>query len=321
MRRKLTIILLVEALALFLLSVYRPYRENFFTTLMAFPLEQLGWGLRKISLSGTIGNFISIIIYCAICLSPGVYLAFRLYRRRAHVEDGLLAVLSLILFWVIYMMINPADIAQHFGSFDLIDINKAFLGIVVYSIAAGYLILRMIRALKDIKTSSILKYLKILLSIICIALVYGIVGSGLMDLSSAFQQLSAGNTGAEQNLGLSYAFLVLQYLVSVLPLALEIIILYAGLELIDAFKRDPYGQDVVTSSQKITRICRWTVAAIMLSQISVNILQLILGSSVHSTHYTLSIPLLSIVFVLITMLLAGYFEQARQLKKDSEMFI
>ena len=59
----------------------------------------------------------------------------------------------------------------------------------------------------------------------------------------------------------------------------------------------------------------------MLSQIGVNVLQLALGSLIRSSHYTLSIPLLSVVFVLAAMLLAHYFEQARRLKDDNDMFI
>ena len=55
-----------------------------------------------------------------------------------------------------------------------------------------------------------------------------------------------------------------------------------------------------------------------LSQISVNVLQLM---GLVAPAITLSIPIVSVVFVLIAMLLANYFEQVRQLKSDNEMFI
>jgi hypothetical protein len=321
MKRKLTTILSVEALVFLLACIFNSYLKISFTSIIAFPFEQLGTGLRTISLSGTTGNYISIVIYLIICLLPSAYLVYRLLKRRSHIEDWLLALLSMVLFWVIYVMINPVDITRHFGSSEILDTSKAFLGVVVYSIAAGYLVLRIMRSFTYSSSDSILKYLKLLLAVICVVLVYGIFGSGLMKLISAFGQLSSSNTGAGQGLGLSYAFLILQYLVSILPLALEIIIIYAGLKLIEAFKKDPYGQDVVTSAQKISDICRRSVVLIMLTQICVNVLQLILGSSVRSSHYTLSIPLMSVVLVLIVMLSANYFEQARQLKNDNDMFI
>lgn len=321
MRRKLTIILAVESLILIVFCIIRPFNIHPFTTIMAFPFEQLGMVLRKISLYSSIGNIISIIIYSLICLLPGIYLAFRLLKSRAHVEDGLLGLLSFLLFFVIYMMINPADIARHFGSYELLQTNKAFLGVVVYSIIAGYCILRIMRVFSNSETNTILKYLKILLAVICIVLTYGVFGSGLMELFSTFKQLAVDNTGTGQGLGLSYLFLILQYFVNVLPLVLGIFVIYAGLELIEEFSEDPYSQKMVTSVQKMGRLCRKAVAVIILSQISLNVLQLILGSLVRSSHYTLSIPLMSVVLVLIAMLLANYFEQTRQLKSDNEMFI
>ncbi len=321
MRRKLTIILAVESLILIVFCIIRPFNAHPFTRIMAFPFEQLGMVLRKISLYSSIGNIISIIIYSLICLLPGIYLAFRLFKSRAHAEDGLLALLSLLLFFVIYMMINPADIAKHFGASELLEANKAFLGVVVYSIIAGYIFLRVMRIFANSETNAILRYLTLLLAVISIVLTYGLFGSGLMGLISTFQQLAADNIGAGQSLYLSYLFLILQYIVNVLPLVLGIFIIYAGLELIEEFKKDPYSQEMVTSVRKTGQFCRSTATVIILSQISINLLQLILGSRVRSAHYTLSIPLISVVFVLIAMLLANYFEQARQLKSDNEMFI
>jgi hypothetical protein len=321
MRRKLTITLAVEALLLIVFCMIKPFNVHYFSAIMAFPFKQLGMMLRKISLYSYTGNIISIIIYSVICLLPGTYLMFRLIKSKAHAEDGLLALLSLLLFFIIYLMINPADIVKHFGSSELLEANKAFLGVVIYSIAAGYCILRIMRVFANSETNAILKYLKVLLAVICIVLTYGVFGSGLMGLFSTFQQLAADNTGAGQGLNLSYLFLVLQYIVNVLPLVLGIFVIYTGLELIEEFRKDPYSREMVLSVQKTGQFCRKAAAWIILSQISVNVLQLILGSRVRSSHYTLSIPIVSVVFVLIAMLLANYFEQVRQLKSDNEMFI
>lgn len=321
MKRKLTTILAVEALALVAFCIFRPYFGHSFTTIMAFPFEQIGKGLREISLFSMAGNIISFIIYSVICLLPGIYLVLRLFKNKANGEDGLLALLSIVLFFVMYLMINPADIARHFGSFELLEANKAFLGVIIYSIIAGYLILRIMRIFVHSETGSILKYLLLLLAAICMILIYGIFGSSLIGLVSAFKQLSIDNTVPGQNLSLSYLFLLLQYFVNILPFILQIAIIYAGLDLMEALKQGPYCKDTAVTAQKTGQICRRSVAVIMLSQISINVLQLILGSSIHSSHYTLSIPLLSVMFVLIAMLLAGYFEQAYQLKIDNEMFI
>ena len=321
MKQKLSVLLVCEALACTVLCLFAGLFADAFTSLFAFPFEQIGAGLRALSTSGTAGNIIAVCLYGTVSLLPAAYLVLRIRKGRAYAEDGLLALLSIVLFVVIYLMINPAYIARHFASAEILGASKAFLGATVYSIAAGYLILYALRIFKNSGTGSVYKYLKILLSAVCVVLIYGIFGTGLMGLIDSFGQLTAGNTAPGQNLGPSYVFLILQYLVGVLPLFLEIVIVYSGIALLQALEKDPYSKAVTGSAQKIGRICRYAVAAIMLSQIGVNVLQLALGSLVRSSHYTLSIPLLSVVFVLAAMLLAHYFEQARRLKDDNDMFI
>ncbi len=41
-----------------------------YSYLITFPFEQLGMGLRKLSLSGSAGNTAAIIAYILICLVP-----------------------------------------------------------------------------------------------------------------------------------------------------------------------------------------------------------------------------------------------------------
>ena len=124
-----------------------------------------------------------------------------------------------------------------------------------------------------------------------------------------------------QNLFPSKAFLVTQYLVNILPAILAIVIVFSGIDLVNALAADPYGEAVVKAARKTGRVCRYTVVAIMLSQIGVNVLQFAFGSQIRYSDYTLNIPLLSVIFVLAAMVLAGYFEKARQLKADNDLFV
>lgn len=321
MKSILKIILAAVALICLLISIFGKAFEDTFASLFAFPFEQLGMGLRFLSTSSYTGNIIAVILYSVICLLPAVYFVFRAYRKRIQKEDWLLILLSILLFPIIYLMINPAYIGSHFGAFELIEASKSLLGVTLYSVIIGYLVLRGLRIFKNSKTKSILKYLKVLLFIICIVLIYGIFGSGFSVLLSSMKQLIADNTGLNQSLFLSKLFLVLQYLVDILPFALELIIIFSGIKLINALEKDPYGEDVIISAGKTGHTCRNAVAAIMLSQITINILQFALGSQVRSSHFTLFVPLLSVVFILAVMLFVGYFEQAKRLKEDNELFI
>lgn len=318
---RLRLILIIEAIICIIFAFSMESLEYSFISIMAFPFEQIGAGLRMLSLSGASSNIAAISIYIAFCIIPIIYLIIRRRKNKAHIEDGLLVLISLILFVVIYMMINPADIARHFGAVEMISANKAFIGAVVYSVIAGYIIIRVLRKFLQCGTDVILRYLKILLGVVCVALIYGIFGSGLIGLQDSFKLLAAGNTGAGGELFLSYVFLVIQYLVAILPYALNIVIIFLGFGLADALEKDLYSEEVTISAQRISKVCRTAVLVIMLSQIVVNVFQLALGSLIRASHYTLNIPLLSVVFMLVIMLFAKYFEQAKALKSDNDSII
>ena len=322
MKRNLSIILMLEILICVILLISSQSWNGAFADAMAFPFEQIGIGLRSLSISGAVGNIAAIAVYSVLCLLPVVYLLIRFLKKQMRLEDGLLILLSAVLFAALYWMINPAYLARHFGSAELADANKALSGIVVYSVLTGYIILRAMRTFTQSETSSMLRYLRILLGVICVIFVYAIFGFGLSGLLAAMKQLAEANTALDGHQLLpSYIFLVVQYLVSVLPHILSVVVIFYGFDLTKALEENQYGKAVVSSAQKISRICRVSVVAIMLSQITANALQLALGAIVHSSHYTLSIPLLSAVFVLAALLLAKYFEQARQLKDDNDSII
>lgn len=76
--------------------------------LLSFPFKQIGMGLRALSLSGGVGNGAALAIYFILCLAPAALLLLIRRKRRLMGEDALPALLSVLLFPVLYLMINPA---------------------------------------------------------------------------------------------------------------------------------------------------------------------------------------------------------------------
>ena len=108
MKRKIFIAFLgVEAVACVLYCVLQASFAGVFSAALAFPFEQIGLGLRSLSLSGGAGNVAALVIYFAISLAPVFALLVLRKRRRLYAEDWLLALLSAVLFAVLYVMINP----------------------------------------------------------------------------------------------------------------------------------------------------------------------------------------------------------------------
>lgn len=310
-------ILVLEAILGVIFCILGATVENSFTSIFAFPFEQIGYVLRFLSLHSSLGNIVAIIIYTLISLSPFLVI---LKKHKFESKDCLLVLLSILLFITLYMMINPSIMASHFGSVEILPLAKTMFGISIYTVVFGYIIFTILNKIDLSTTDSMSKILNILLVIVCATLGLNIFWIELSSLIKNFETLQLGNTDY-QNLNLSYAFLVLQYLVDILPSILNIVIIVYGYGIIDALQNNIYSNEVSINAQKTVSICRKSIIVIITSQIVINILQLLLGDSVRASNYTLQIPLISIVFVLVVMLISKYFEEARKVKEDNDMII
>lgn len=320
-RKTFYIFLACEAALCMLLYLARESLPQVFTTLIAFPFEQIGILLRIISLSGRMGNIISIVLYIAICIIPVFVLLFLKKKRKLYKEDALFAVLSAVLFVVIYLMINPGLLNSHLGSLAGQSFGKTLLGGMVYSLLVGYVLLRILRQIFAADTYRLQKHLFVLLYIINALLVLVVFGGQFGIMLDSFETLRAGNIGNEHNLGMSYFFIVLEYLVTVLPYILVILIVFYGQDLLKELSADRYSEATVTAAEKLSRICGSSLIITVLSNIGFNLLQLVFIENLFVVNGSVQIPLLSITFVLAAFLLAQYIKENKQLKDDNDMFI
>ena len=89
--------------------------------IMYLPFELIGKGLRVLSLSSAIGNVIAIIIYAAISMIPAIYVIDLRKRGRKCKEDILLVAFTGLLFYSLYMFINPGLMYQRMPEIFLMD--------------------------------------------------------------------------------------------------------------------------------------------------------------------------------------------------------
>jgi len=342
--RKLYVILGCEAVLCILLHFAREILPRAFTAAMAFPFEQIGLVLRTLSLSGATGNIISVFLYAILCLVPAVVLFKTKNRRRLYPEDALLAVLSIVLFIVLYLMINPGLLGPYSSDAAGQGIAKAVLGGMVYSVLIGYAVLRILRLFFHADTGKLQKYLEVLLcelSVLFVYLAFGACFSSLMDSLDALRSSSTGNeqnlgfsslmdsfdvfrssnVGNEQKLGATYLFLILQYIVDVLPYILDVKVVFAALELLHELSADRYSEATVTAAGKLSRLCGKALAITVISNMGFNLLQLVFIKELLVVKGSVQIPLLSVAFALSVLLLAQYIRENKQLKDDNDMFI
>lgn len=108
---------------------------------------------------------------------------------------------------------------------------------------------------------------------------------------------------------------------AVLPFAFDLAISLRGVSLTRALSQDPYGEEAVREAEGMARLCRRSVCSVMLAQIGVNVLQLLLAGQIRTSSYSLSLPLLSVLFLLLMLLLSQFFAERGRLKRDNDLFV
>jgi hypothetical protein len=320
-RKTLWVILATEAAVCVLLRVLQASFSGVFSAVMAFPFEQIGMGLRALSLSGAWGNAAAIVLYAAIALVPAAILLPLARHRPLHGEDGLLVLLSATLFAVLYGMVNPGMVATIFGGTEGLPVAKAILGGTVYSVLCGYLVLRVLRLFFGSGTGHLLKYLSAMLIVLNLLFVYGAFGAAFGSLMDSIAKLQAGNTDSGQQLGVSYAFLILQFVVDGLPYVLNVSVAFAAMRLVDELRLDRYSAGAVAAAGKLSQLCGGALAATALASMAFNLLQLLFARSLRVIYGSVQIPLLSFAFMLAVLLLSQFISENKQLKDDNNLFI
>ena len=303
-KKSFFMILGLEVILCTLFLVMQTLIPNWFSTATAFPFEQIGGLLRILSLSGVVGNIIAILLYVGICLVPSmVYL--QLYKKKkAGKVDLLLPVLSLVLLLVIYYMINPGlFIVTVPGS------SKMMLGMLFYSVFFGYLILRILDKCMKSNAEWLEKSLRILLFFVVMIFVYNIIVECF------------GKLFPVEEWNVSFVFNSLRSVVDALPLVLDIVIIFGGIQLLDAMKKDRYSEEAIFSAEKLAKICIHSLVITILSGIALNALQVVFRNQLNDVNLVINIPLLSILFTLAVLILAKYIRETQKIKEELDMFI
>lgn len=320
-KRKIITILILESILCIIGAVaFSSPNASGYLVIMQFPFTQLGLLLRTLSLSGTFGNVIAIILYAAICAVPLVFGALYIKWHTFKIEDGLLVVMSGFGFYMMYMMINPGLLNQTPSYFDG-EFGRAILGGAFYSILIGYLVLKMLRRADSSSTDSLLRVLRLLLTIAAVILVFSISYIGIGDVKTRLATIQSDNTDPSVSLGFTNFFLLLRYLLTQLPAFMELVILILAIQLCNHLREDRYGESAVNVARRLASFSKKTVVVILLCCITLNLLQIIFTGSLVSVDYNTVLPIQSIIAAFAALVLMRFFIASRELSQDNKMFI
>lgn len=290
--------------------------SNLYSIIIKFPFEQLGLGLRKLSLSGEAGNVAAIIIYVLICLFPCLLFLRLKMSGKLLKTDFFLPVLSIMLFVVIYYMVNP-------GLFRIgvPGTGRILLASTFYSTFFGYAVLRLLEAYSLSDTKRLHVWLKTLLTVIIFLFLYAILSECFNALTVSVQNLGKLNSYSEADMTVTHIFIVLQCITNALPYALAVFILLASIRSLNALFFNPYSDLSAAAVERLASLCKKSLMIAVLSSTGFNILQLIFHKMLLQINMTVCIPVFSIAFVLAVLLTVNYVQENQKLKQDNDLFI
>jgi len=314
MNRKVLYILLgAQFAALVVLVLLTKEFPKLFSSLLAFPFEQLGAALRALSLSGKVGNGLALLIWVGLSLSPLIPILRHKGKQGCKYESVALILLSIALFLVLYGMANPVMLYNAFPDMgeSALPVMKAVMGTAVWSLTVLWVVLRLLRLFLAGDTNKLLGYLRAMLYALC-ALFTGVIAL------SCGASLVSGLADVQR--GLDGVMTVVRFLVAALPYALDIAVTLSALTLLDALLSEEES-DVAKLSDKLSRICCISLGVVTASAASLNVLQLIFSRQLSDIAVTVDIPIMSLAFVLAVLLVARLIAENRRLQNDNDLFI
>ena len=269
-------------------------------------------GLRKLSLSGSLGNAVAIVLLVVVGLLP---LALK-WKKSWGPEDALLIFTSIAIWYTLYVLINP---------YILPDILSGTLGETLlcgscYSLFLSWAVLRL-RSTRTMTGENFIKALGIFLYL-CAATQVFLIASRASGLVTSWKLLESGNTMPGQILLPSYLFLIVGFLVSVLEYGLNGWLLLLGARLTKDLSQDPYGEAACRKAEGLCAWCRRTLAVVLLSQTALNVAAVIFASRIYYlVGIGFRLPISSMALVFALLVLASLLRRGQQLQEDNQLFI
>jgi len=312
-RKTLYLIMGGEAALLLALSFFASKLPGAFAAVAAFPLEQIGLGLRALSQSGSLGNGLAMLLWAGVSLLP---LAYALKWRKSaerKAENAALFALTAALFAVLYCMVNPGAVTMRLplAGEEMAAVMKAALGLAVWSVAACYGVLALLRLFKSGDTGKLLKYLRNMLLALCALFVGCIAYSCAAGLIAA---MGAAETGADR------VFALLGFVAAALPYAMDIAVTLAALTLLEELLAGEKA-NAVAAADGLSRLCCVSLALITAANVAFNCAQLLFMASLSNVNTTVELPLMSLAFALCALLLSRLIKENKRLSDDNDLFI
>ena len=237
----------------------------------------------------------------------------------------MLLVISALLLGTLYFMINPGLLP-----INMLGYGTEMLALTFYSVLLAYLVLRFVLEKSEENLDTLQKGLRFVLYVVMVVFALSVILEGAVNLPATIKDVQEANSGAMdqlaflygvQDLKMTYVFLTLQSIVNALPDALSVVVTFLCIRVLDELLLDSYSEKAVVRVKKVVVLCKNSLVAIVVSEVIVNVGQLLFSNQLYQINVMVNIPIFSILFLLVIHVMARYIEENQKLKKDNELFI
>lgn len=313
---------------------------------IAFPWEQIGILLRRLSMAGAVGNVAAWVLFTVIGGSPLILWGLLAGRRKSSRADLLLPVLSLTLFAGLWFLTNPFYLEAYLFSAGVEGMGKCVFALSIDSVLLSWLLLRFLGSCGRMERKNLLRSLEFLLGFYVALSVVEILFQGGAELLAEWKSVgvTTSATGLEwmpeqsfgglewmpgqsfggmgrRSMGLSRCLLVLQTICRYLPELLELVLCGAAICFLHSCEQNSFNEKSLKQVQRLKNLSACFLGVILGANVCVNLLQLVLAGYIYSSHYTLVFPIRHIIVMLGVLILSRFWLEGKELKDDNTLFI
>ena len=312
-RKTLVTVLIAEAVFLALLALLTNVFPALFSSLLAFPFEQVALGMKALAGTGAVGNGIALAVLAGLGLFP-VFLALRYERgRETFPERAALFALSAVLLAAFFGIISPGSFRAVVagGEESFVRVIRAFFGLSVWTVVILFVVLRLIRLFRAGSREQLFRYLRLVLCVLCMFFTAEFVISLVISLlTPAGETLTAADVvcGALRLLG------------TLVPLALDLLVCMRMLALLETAATEEQEHLAEAASRLSSVSCLALAVTAGLSAL-LHIVQLFLLPYLSDANAAVDIPVTSIFLVVVILLFSRLLIENKRLREDNSLII
>ncbi len=312
-KKTLLIICFCAAALLSLLVVLTEHFPNLFSSIMAFPFEQIADGLSLLSKAGPVGNGLATALWIGISVIPAM-IAFRYKKgKETLLERVSLYALSAEILLALYGMVNPQlfrpVLSDGFSEYS--KLIKAIFGISVWAVVVLCIILRLIRLFRQGNKQQLFNYMQAVLCALCV--VFAAIAAVTM-VNGVTALLDSSQTSIDKGFG------GVRLLAALIPYLFDIAVILRVLKLFEIAATEE--QDgMIYAADRVSSICCMALGFTTALTAAANIIQIAVMRWLSNINVTVDIPIISIAFTIMILLFSRLLTENKKLRDDNSLFI